>query len=29
MTKDWQHANEEFMKFQKMNPIYGVGRGKY
>jgi hypothetical protein len=24
MTKEWQAANIEYMKFQKMNPIFGI-----
>ena len=23
MTQEWKAANKEYMKFQKMNPIYG------
>jgi hypothetical protein len=23
MSKDWQDAQQEYMKFQKMNPIFG------
>ena len=29
MTPEWVEANKEYMKFQKMNPIFGIGKGKY
>ena len=29
LESDWVEANKEYMKFQKMNPIFGIGRGKY
>lgn len=24
LTNDWRQANKEYMKFQKMNPIWGI-----
>ena len=24
ITDDWRQANKEYMKFQKMNPIFGI-----
>jgi hypothetical protein len=24
MSNDWSQANKEYMKFQKMNPIFGI-----
>ena len=28
LSDDWKSANKEYMKFQKMNPIYGISKGQ-